>query len=241
MKSTRALLACDVFMDEIARLTSETGTALEPILWLEMGLHDHPDRLRVEIQKCLATLEADPATETILLGYGLCGNGLLGVRAGRCPLVLPRGHDCISVLLGGPGPHGEILKENPGTYFYSPGWIRGRRVPGPDRETYLRELYTSRYPDDPEVVGDLIEADLGTFAHHNCAAYVDFTDDAKAESYCRDCARHLGWNFRRLQGDPALLRDLLTGPWDDARFLVVPPGHQIAANADGTLRITPST
>ena len=239
MKPRPAILACDVFTDEIRKLLLETGVAPVRVTWLEMGLHDQPDRLREEIQKCLAELESDPATEAILLAYGLCGNGLLGVAAGRCPLVLPRGHDCISVLLGGPKAHAEVLKENPGTYFYSPGWIRGRRVPGPDREAYLRAHYNARYPDDPERVADLIEADLGTFAHHHCAAYVDLTGDTQAEGYCRDCARHLGWEYRRLPGDPTLLRDLLTGPWDDDRFLVVPPGHQISVQADGALRAVP--
>ncbi len=238
MSATRALLACDVFLDEIAALRDRAGAVAGPVAWLEMGLHDHPDRLREHLQKNIAALEADPAVETILLAYGRCGNGLVGVRAGRVPLVLPRGHDCISVLLGGPAAHEAVLREQPGAYFYSPGWIRGRRVPGPDREAWLRSLYTPRYPDDPELVADLIDADREAFAHQNCAAYVDITQDAAAESYCQACARHLGWACRRLPGDPSLLTALLTGPWDDARFLVVPPGRLISAAADGRLFAT---
>ena len=230
-----ALLACDVFTDEIAALRGRGGVQLGPVAWLEMGLHDYPDRLREQLQKTIASLESDPAVEVILLAYGRCGNGLVGVRAGRVPLVLPRGHDCISILLGGPATHEAVLREQPGTYFYSPGWIRGRRVPGPDREAWLRALYTPRYPDDPDTVTDLIEADREAFAHHNCAAYVDITNDTRAENYCRDCARHLGWSCRRLPGDPALLTALLTGPWDEARFLVAPPGRLITAAADGRL------
>ena len=238
---TRALLACDVFTTEIAKLRDETAATIGPVVWLEMGLHDHPDELRAAIQSALATLEEEPATETILLAYGLCGNGLLGVRAGRCQLVLPRAHDCISVFLGSPAAHEAVLKAEPGTYFYSPGWIRGRRVPGPDREAYLRACYAPRYPDDPEVVDDLIEADREIFAQHGCAAYVDLTNDSDAESYCQDCARHLGWKYRRLPGDPTLLRDLLTGPWDAARFLVVPPGHAVAQSPGGALRAAATT
>ncbi len=206
-----------------------------PLVWLEMGLHDSPDLLRRTIQERIAAVEANAEITTIILAYGLCGNGLAHVTSGRCPLVIPRSHDCISVLLGGPEAHASVLAENPATYFYSPGWIRGRRVPGPDREAHLRAMYGERYPDDEEMVADLIEADTETFAHHNCAAYVDLTDDPDAEDYCRSCARHLDWNFRRLEGNPSLLRDLLFGPWDPDRFLIVPPGRATAIAPDGTL------
>ena len=37
----------------------------------------------------------------ILLGYGLCGNGLDGLSARHTRLVLPRAHDCIGLLMGG--------------------------------------------------------------------------------------------------------------------------------------------
>jgi hypothetical protein len=222
-----ALIACDVFQEELTAL----GGATPPwhsIEYLEMGLHDQPDELRRQIQALITRVEADPAVATIVLAYGLCGNGLLGIEAGRCPIILPRAHDCISVLLGGIEPHSALLKENPGTYFYSPGWVRAKRVPGPHREAYVREMYRERYADDPEMIDDLVEADADAFAHHNCAAYVDLTDNQKAENYCQDCARHLDWQFKRLEGDPSMLQDLLAENWDDARYLNVPPGHSIA-------------
>jgi len=223
-----SLIACDVFQEELTMLGG-TSPPWHSIEYLEMGLHDQPNELRRQVQAVITRLEADPVVDTIVLAYGLCGNGLLGIEAGgRCPLILPRAHDCISILLGGIEPHSAILKENPGTYFYSPGWVRAKRVPGPDREAYVREIYDARYPDDPEMVDDLVEADAGVFAHHNCAAYVDLTDNQKAEHYCQDCARHLDWQFKRLKGDPSMLQDLISGNWDDARYLNVPPGHSIA-------------
>lgn len=232
-----SVIACDVFADELRAL----GVGDAEVAWLEMGLHDHPESLRAEVARAIADIEERrPETDAILLAYGLCGNGLLGVRAGRVPLVLPRAHDCVSVLLGGADRHAAVLAENPGTYFYSPGWIRGRRVPGPDREAGLRDLYAGRHPDDPELVEDLIEADRETFAHHSRAAYVDLTGDTRAEDYCRECARHLGWEFKRLDGDPAILRDLIAGKHDDDRFLSVPPGHRIALGAGGRLHAEPA-
>jgi hypothetical protein len=102
----------------------------------------------------------------------------------------------------------------------------------------LRAFYTARHPDDPEMVEDIVAADHEMYAHSNCAAYVDFTDDAAAEAYCRDCAYHLNWDYRRLPGDPSLLRDLLTAQWDDRRFLIVPPpSRQLVLASDGGLSV----
>ncbi|MCC5836022.1 MAG: DUF1638 domain-containing protein [Opitutales bacterium] len=234
MPSSYAILACDVFREELEELCRRTPTC-KALRFLEMGLHDQPKLLRERIQEALSQIEADPSVEAIALAYGRCGNGLIGVTAGRCPLILPQAHDCISILLGGTERHAAILKENPGTYFYSPGWVREKRVPGPDREEWLRNLYADRYPDDNEMIDDLVEADAETFAHHNCAAYVAVTDNPTARDYCRNCARHLGWNHRELDGDPGFLNALVHAQWDDSRFLHISPGHRIAANGEGRL------
>lgn len=232
--SPYAVLACDVFSEELTELAGNTPPWCA-INFLEMGLHDHPPQLRAAVQDAVTALEADPEVEAVLLAYGRCGNGLVGVQAQRCPLVLPQAHDCISILLGGRAAHDAVLKENPGTYFYSPGWIRGKRVPGPDREAYLRALYAKRYADDKEMIDELVEADRDTFEHHNCAAYVSVIDRPEAERYCIDCAKHLGWKQKTLQGDPSFLRDLLEGNWASEHFLRVEPGQTISADSNGNL------
>jgi hypothetical protein len=229
--SSCALLSCDVFQEELFENIDNPG-AWAAMAFLEMGLHDQPDILRKEVQGTIDKLEKHPEIETILLLYGICGNGLIGVKGSRCQLVMPRAHDCVSILLGSPDKHQAVLKDNPGTYFYSPGWVRGRRVPGPDRDDHLKEYYSDKYPDDPEMVEDLIEADHDTFAHHNCAAYVDITSNRGAEEYCKDCAASLGWKYKRLRGDPALLKDFLSGNWDPSRFLVTEPGQPVEGVLD---------
>lgn len=229
-----ALLSCDVFSEELTELGGPTPP-WRSLVYLEMGLHDHPPRLRAEVQKSISQLEMDPGLETILLAYGRCGNGLIGVRAQRCSLVLPQAHDCISILLGGRKVHNELLAKNPATYFFSPGWMRGKRVPGPDRETHLRELYAERYADDEDMIEELIEADREAFAHHNCAAYVSIIDRPRDAAYCERCARHLNWQHQNVPGDPRILNDLLAGRWNPEDFLIVPPGMTIEADSDGNL------
>ncbi len=236
MNASTALVACDVFQNEIAALLSAPG-AIAParVEWLEMGLHDHADRMRTSIQEAVDRLEADPAVTTVLLAYGLCGNGVVGIRTRRCRLVLPRAHDCISILFGDRPAYERYLSENPGAYFYSPGWIRGRRVPGPDREAQVLAHYQQRYPDDPDVVEDMVAADRETYAHHGCAAYIDVTGDRNAEDYCRACAKHLAWRFERIQGDDRWLRTLLSGLWAKEHFVVLEPGLPTCLGPDGML------
>lgn len=231
---TRAVLACDVFADEIARLQDEPDVSLHSVTWLEMGLHDHPDNLRKCVQEAIAAIDSDPAVETILLAYGLCGQGLLGIRAGRCPLVLPRASDCVAILLGGEARREAMLKDAPHTYFYTPGWVRGKRVPGPGREAHVREMYAGKY--DDEMIEELVEADRDAFAPYRHACYVDITDDEEARDYSKHCADCLEWEFREERGDPAMLRTLLVGPWSAEDFLVVPPGLRIAMGPNLTLR-----
>jgi len=36
--------------------------------------------------------------DALLMGYGLCNNGIVGLTTKSIPLVIPRGHDCITVF-----------------------------------------------------------------------------------------------------------------------------------------------
>lgn len=234
-----ALLACDVFLEELKELAGPTPP-WQAEAYLEMGLHDQPDNLRTLLQAKIEEWENELEVDTIVLAYGRCGNGLVGLRGTRCQLVLPQAHDCVSILLGSKERHEAILKNNPGTYFYTPGWVRGKRVPGPGREAFLRELYAERFDDDEEMIEELVEADRESYEHHNCAAYVSIIDRPEAHQYCQGCARHLNWQQEDHPGDPSFLLDLIQGNWKPERFLIVPPGQAIGANADGLLIAVPS-
>ena len=94
--------------DEIQRAVQRTGAQM-PIVWVDAGLHEYPDRLREELQRQVARLEQD--YDTILLGFCLCGNALHGVRAARARLIAPRFDDCIRMLLcpaAGQAPAGRL-------------------------------------------------------------------------------------------------------------------------------------
>lgn len=234
-----ALLGCEVFLSEL-RMVAAGMTHIVTEKLLEMGLHDRPPEMRRVLQEAVDELDARDDIEAIVLAYGLCGCGTAGLRAKRHPLVIPRAHDCITVFLGSKELYAQRLAACPGCYHYTPGWNRARRVPGPDREAHLRQDFSRKY--DPEDVEYLIESERELWAHYHTATFIDpGTPDAPEElEYARGCANALGWEFEHLKGDLTLLRDLLTGPWDDERFLVVPPEHRIAmSNDDKVMKTEP--
>ncbi|HZL04222.1 MAG TPA: DUF1638 domain-containing protein, partial [Coriobacteriia bacterium] len=95
------VIACATVIEEMSPfLPSGVGRRT-----LDFGLHTDPDRLRATLQATIAEVAASaPAGSeepiTIILGYGLCSQGVVGLRAEGCRLVIPRVDDCIALFLG---------------------------------------------------------------------------------------------------------------------------------------------
>jgi|CZKI01.1.fsa_nt_gi hypothetical protein len=229
-----ALIACRVLEAEIAAL-AQGATHIVRREFFDIGLHDQPSRLRSLLAGAIGRAEDDPAVQQVVLGYGLCGLALTDLAPRRCPLVVPRAHDCITLYLGSKERYAAQMRDEPGTYWYSPGWNRAQRVPGPEREAKLRAEYAAKF--GAEEAEALLELEREAFAQHTTAGYTDLglPGDDKDRRYAERCAGALGWRFQRHAGDATLLRDLLRGPWDSERFLVVRPGERIAHAADASI------
>jgi hypothetical protein len=229
-----ALLACRVFEREIELLAPGAAHIAE-VRWFEMGLHDQPDQMRVILQENLDALDGRDDIEAIVLAYGLCGRGTAGLRPLRHKLVIPRAHDCITVFMGSKEAYAVHQHRCPTCYYYTPGWNRGRRVPGPEKLEALRAELAEKF--DPEDVEFLIASEREQWALHDTVTYLDLgTDDAESEAaYAKRCAEWLGWKFERLRGDATLLRDLLWGNWDDARFQIIQAGQRLGHALDESI------
>jgi hypothetical protein len=226
-----SLLACRVFEREISLIASGAEHIVET-RYFEVGLHDCPDKLRAILQAELDSMAGWDGIEAVVLAYGLCGRGTAGLRPGRHKLVIPRVHDCIAVFMGSKETYAGHQRRCPTCYYYTPGWNRERRVPGPERLEALKLELAKKF--EPEDVEFLIETEREQWAMHDTATYIDLgTDDAEAEAdYARRCADWLGWKFERIRGNATLLRDLLWGNWDNARFQIIEPGMQLGQSAD---------
>jgi hypothetical protein len=226
------VITCDVMKDEIVHLMQGMDHIVHMEV-LQQGLHNDPPRLRRELQQAVDRVERNvPKAEAIVLGYGLCSRGVEGVHTQRCLLVMARAHDCITLLLGDRNRYAQYVKDHPGTYWYSPGWNRCHLPPGPERYAQLLEEYRKRFGEEDAQF--LMETEQTWFKNYDRAAFVDLgTPGAEKDiRVTRECADWLGWEFDRQHGCPGLLRDLLSGNWDNDRFLVLQPRQTPRMTAD---------
>ena len=196
---------------------------------MPQGLHNEPDRLRSEVQKQLDDIIDVQGNEydAIILGYALCSNGIVGLKS-KIPLIVPRGHDCITLLLGSKEKYKEYFDSHRGIYWYSPGWIENSLQPGKERYEKTLAEYTEKYGEDNAQF--LMEAEQGWFKEYAWATYVDtgFGDAEKYKRFTKECAEFLKWNYDELKGELSLMQRLVDGGWNEGEFLTIQPGQTIA-------------
>ncbi len=222
------LIVCKVLQKESYFCAARSRNTVD-IHLMPQGLHNEPDKLRtwlVEAVKGVCDIQDRPY-DALLLGYGLCSNGIVGVSA-SIPVVVPRGHDCITLLLGSRKRYQDYFDSHRGVYWYSPGWIDDGKQPSKERfEATLRE-YTEKYGADNAAY--LMEMQEGWMKEYSWATYVDWGLPGMEEykQYTRRCAEFLKWNYDEIAGDPGLFQRMLDGQWNSDEFLVVNPGQAIA-------------
>jgi hypothetical protein len=203
-----------------------------------MGLHQRSaDTLRRALQKAI---DAETQADAVAVGYGLCNRGIVGIAARGLPVVVPRAHDCIAILLGRDRYLSE-LEALPGTYFQSAGWLEsGNEIRQPDftfgpNSNVTRERLAARYGNDN--ADYLIEQFEGFIRHYERLAYIATGTPASArrETEARSIAARRQWKYRQLPGDLGWLRRLLTGEWSDSEFLTLKPGERLALTIDERL------
>ncbi len=231
-RNTRiVVLSCQVLQDLLLRLLPEALAG--SITFMDYGLHRVPSRMTSTLQEALESIE-EPSL--VVLGYGLCGNGLKGLRAGQHTLLVPRVDDCIALLLGSHRAYLHEFEAEPGTYWLSKGWLESGSHP-------LKEYneYVPRYgPDQAMWIMDQ------QYQHYRRLVLVAHSQDdlnayrPQAQEVARFCER---WDMRyqEILGSDRYIRRLVelvqsAGlPHGDSAlphqagddFLVIPPGGEI--------------
>ena len=234
------IIACHVLWREFCRYASVSENGFD-FVFLDQGLHNTPDLLRIELQKAIDVAEAGSSGEkskkydAILVGYGLCSNGIEGIVARTTPLIVPRGHDCITFFLGSKERYKEYFDENPGTYWYTAGWIEDGMQPGKERYELLLNEYTEKYGEDNAEF--LMETEQAWFKEYTNAAFVenDFMEQSEYKKFTKECADFLNWRYSELKGDSSLLISFVKGDWSDDKFQKVVEGEKIIATHDANV------
>ena len=240
------VLACEIAAREIFFCAARSRNTVNVEL-LAQGLHANSDVMRVELQKHIDAVDCTKF-DAILLGYGLCNNGIVGLRAGAIELVVPRAHDCITFFLGSRERYAAEFEAHPGTYYFTSGWLEypERRGEQPELaqksgfgDTYrlMRDYQklVEKYGEDNaryllEVMGKWEERYT-----HGALIDFDFLRHLGLQERVAEICRQKGWEFLRLEGRLELLQNWLDGRWNDQDFLRVKPGEAIAADYRGQI------
>ena len=161
------------------------------IEFLPGGLHARPDELKKRLQERIDHVSASFRGERIVVGYGVCGLGTVGLHARDVPLAIPRVNDCIALFLGSDEAYRQQFARFPGTYYVSAGWIEEKAQPqgnqeapiqcGPDCFT-LRQL-VERYGEENAAA---IRAFLNSWQkNYQRAAYIDTGVSGPRQNYAR--------------------------------------------------------
>ncbi len=214
------VLACDV----LKVLLGKRLPADMPRTWMDITLHNTPKKLAAALQ---TELDSYDEAKTVLVGYGLCGNGLVGVRSGIHTLVIPRTHDCVAIFLGSHQRYVERFFASANTYYLTKGWLDAKDEPLTDYLDYVRDY-------DEETADYLVEM---KYKHYRKLCMVGFSQEEldscrpaamKVADFCRE---RFGMEYEETIGTTDLIEALVKMPARIAEgndeFVIVPPGGEI--------------
>ena len=236
------LIACEVMQRELCSAVARSRNQVD-VKFLPKALHDlGAEAMRAELQRLIDDTDYT-RYEAVLIGYALCGMGTVGLSARRLPLVVPRAHDCITLLMGSSEKYLQYFDSNKGVYFRSTGWLeRGENFDPVTIEHTQKMGIGANLEDLIERFGE----DNGRYVYEQLRAYqtsyrqltfirTGLEPDGSFEDRARAEAKERGWQFDVVQGDLGMIKHLVDGDWNPHEFLIVQPGEHIEARYDGSI------
>ena len=220
-KKPIVVIACKVFQALFERF-ARPGM-ITKYIYLEYGLHNFPRKLNQAVQEALDCL-SEPSL--IVLGYGLCGNGLSGIQAGKHTLLIARADDCIAIFLGSYEHYQHEFKFQSGTYYLTKGWLESGSNPLQEYQSYVQKygldkanwLIDSLYHNYKRLV-------LVAHSREELETY-----RSRAQEVAKFCERW-GMQYQEILGSSEyfehLIQVALLSEQPDENFILISPGGEL--------------
>ncbi|MGQ9858941.1 MAG: DUF1638 domain-containing protein [Thermodesulfobacteriota bacterium] len=211
----RVVIACRVMEPELESLKADIQGV--EVRYVEQALHRVPGNMASRLQQEIDAVSS--YADLVVLGYGLCSNGIVGVIAPPKGLVVPKAHDCIALFLGSLENYRRSFQERPGTYYLTPGWVKEGKDP-----LGILEEYTQKYGED--TARWVMEEELKHYTH---IALIDSGVGDLEALRARAKANALSFEkqYEEIPGDLSYLRKLLKGPYTERDFFFIAPGERV--------------
>ncbi|MBN1286708.1 MAG: DUF1638 domain-containing protein [Anaerolineae bacterium] len=206
------IIACATVIEEmLPLLPPDIGYEV-----LDFGLHLRPQSLKKALQDAID--KAGEEADTVILGYGLCSMAVVGLTATNCTLVVPRVDDCIAIFLGSCAAYNEQVRQEPGTYYLTKGWIE---VGDTLLDEYNRTVEQFGEEQARRIMGIMLK-------NYKRLVYIDTgaQDQARYQAYARRVAEQFSLRYEEIAGSNDLVKKTLFGPWN-SDFVVAAPGQTI--------------
>ena len=211
-KAGLKLIACPAVLGELA----EGATDGVDCRTMEAQLHLNPERLKEAIRAAVA--DADKPGATIVLGYGMCSNAVLGLKTEHATLVVPKVDDCVAMMLGSNEAFAAETEKERGSYFVAKAYLE-------ECDTIMSEhekLVEKRGRERAEKMMRLL------LNHYTRIVLID-TGRYDLEPYrarVAGFAETFDLAVEEVPGTTRILDALVTGAWD-GDFVVAQPGHEL--------------
>ena len=195
------VIACGMLQREVEWVMAAHGLTY-PVIWIEKGLHEYPERLKIELEKKVSEYDFK---EYIMIIYGMCGYAVIGLQSEQAALIVPKFDDCIRMLMC--CNQGECISTCADRFYFTQAWADSDKFIFNEFDQYIEDYgeEDGRAVAEMMIAGytgvDIIEN--GTYdSKALCEAIAP-----RAEAYNLDC--------RCVTGTLRVIEKVLLGGWDE--------------------------
>ncbi len=210
------IIACESIKPELEHVKGNTKDV--KIKYLSQNYHRNPGKLKKALQAAIDKIK--PGDGKLILGFGLCSNAVVDIKAPTQGLYVPCVHDCITLYLGSRDKYKQLFMKYPGTYYLTKSWIGNKKDP----LGTMRNEYTKRV--GRKMAEETMQREIKNYK------YISFINTAgKDEKKClqraKENALYFNKEFIEYKANDDYFRKIVFGPHKEPDFIYIKPNEKI--------------